>query len=174
MNFKTKAIGLLAGSALALSLATGVLADGTTTAELAPNTGGTGCTASAVTGSQNLGVYTWDASMDKWVVSTAADAGNLEVQVNQDIAGTADCSVAISVTDLEHTTISTAKITELSISASGTSVTGTTSPFIVSTNGTITPGATMSLSVTINSIPVTNPAGTYEGTVTLGTVEAAS
>lgn len=94
MTFKSKALGFLAGSALALSLTAGALAtDVTATLNNNPDPWAN-CWPSIWGGTLNLGTWEWNGYGYQPVDGAA---GEFEISVTQDLsADTVDCDVSVS------------------------------------------------------------------------------
>lgn len=104
MTFKTKAVGLLAGSALAFSLTASALAsDATVTLGDNPDPSA-GCHASINSGSFDLGTWQWNG--DAYVhVDGTGNGGSLGFSVTQDVsADTIPCFVSASGGPLNQVT----------------------------------------------------------------------
>ncbi len=164
MTFKTKAIGLLAGSALLLSVVSGALAnDATVTLEDNPDASA-GCHASIMSGSFDLGTWQWSSS--GYVQTSTGNGGSLGFNLTQDVsAGTINCFVEASGSPLVQQT-----------DADGNAVTGGASinlAFNVNTTGTSLATVPTSSSGAGGGIVVSmsdlgsQPAGNYTGTVSV-------
>ena len=97
MNFKTKAVTLVAGSFLALSLTTGVMAQ-TVDSELSPNPDGA-CTA-AISGGHTLGTFTWDHGTTDFGAAAGGTASAMSVQTTQTYYESWDCNVTVTLASL--------------------------------------------------------------------------
>jgi len=160
MNLKAKTFGFVAGTALAFSLVTGVMAQGTTEATLTDNNG---CTAGSLAGDIDLGSYSWNGTSYDTV---AAASGTVETGVvdNKSYdAGT--CNVSVTFSSLTGSTSSANVIPAgaLTIAVENASgVSGTASPY------TVNDGTALELSATLTN-PNNHTPDLYSGTVTLGT-----
>lgn len=154
MNLKTKAFGLFAGSILALSLTTGVMAQDTSVT-LAD---GDGCAATMIASAINFGSWTWDG--DSYVNSTVA-SGSLAVDVTNAVQAVTTCDVSMTVNGL------TGANTLDTIAAVDVLLTGATNnTYTVPQNTQLTVAAT--LATDLNTLAP----DTYTGTITVGTVNA--
>lgn len=165
MNLRSKAIALLAGSALALSTAAGVTAQ-TVTAELEP--GADNCSAS-ITAGTNLGTYTWDG------FTYTGTAGTFTVTATQTQSPlSVECSFNITGEDLVHESEVEEIISAADIALTADSATGFLGDpgldFTVSTAaGT---GTLQDIEVDLSGAFTSQMPGTYSGTVTITTQTA--
>ena len=169
MNLKTKALGLVAGTALTLGLATGVMAaDGNTTAILENNALGA-CSAAGAAGEINLGTWEWNGSAyDLESGNTGLDTITFGITQTVRPTPAVNCNVAVSVSDLvSGANTIPSNLIDVDVE-SGSLSTG--SPYTVSTDAD---GTNLVLSATLTSVPTTIPQGTYIGTVTVTSATAA-
>ncbi len=167
MNLKTKAVALLAGTTLALSVATGAMAQDNTTVTLGDKSGGT-CAAS-LSGTFNLGTWSWDG--DEYQHDAGTGDGTLNAAITQDISSSdVDCTVTASGGPLTQrdgsgNVVSGGATIDLSFDVNNT----TTNTANVSTST----GAGESVPVEVSMSDLTDqPAATYKGTVTVDASEA--
>lgn len=170
MNLVKKALGIAAGSALALSLASGALAvDGDTTADLFPKTTGA-CFGSGSSGEIDLGEWEWNGAA--YVLRSATTSGSIAFTVTQDVRATpnVNCNLTVNVSNLTNGTpfIPAANVV---LSASGGGASGVGPSYTVSTPQGA--GQVLTLGASLTGVPTDIPSGTYKGTVTITTPVAA-
>ena len=159
MSFKTKALGLVAATALSLSLASGAMAE-STQVELKD----TPCAASVTASSPfNFGSAEWDGDSYEGALTTT---GYIDVNVTGHPWGYTQCNVPLTVSNLtgyyNGWTISSNQITLVADSSAVSSLA------VLTTNTPWTPQVTSSLN--LNGVSV--PPDVYQGTVTVGTANA--
>ena len=99
MNLKTKAVALLAGSALALSVASGAMATGT---GVTLNDGGT-CSVGISSGDVDFGTYTWNPGTQEFD-KDANGSGSITLSASDNTRGQAGCDVTLSGGDMDDDT----------------------------------------------------------------------
>ncbi|HVL25681.1 MAG TPA: hypothetical protein VM450_16450 [Thermomicrobiales bacterium] len=157
MNFKSKALGFAATTALSLGIFSGAMAQGSVTATL--NDGEAGCNVSATTGSINLGGYTWNGSSYD---QTGNAAGSVKADVTSERYDGESCSILAEFSDLTGTndpTNNKISSTELEVFASNAD--GGTNPFDIMS------GETLDVSASLDGDLSGHAPDTYTGIVTL-------
>jgi hypothetical protein len=174
MNFKTKTFGFVAATALTLSAATGAMAvDVGTTAQLNQNGAGQ-CNVSATSGTVDFGKWDWNGSGYARVSGNAGE-GPITFQVTQTKRPKPDvsCNVTVAVSNLIHATATSNVVPGGNVSLTMTSGAETNaSPYTVMTPTGA--GKSLVLKATLNSVPETLLAGTYNGTVTATASESSN
>lgn len=159
MNLKTKAFGLIAGTALSLSLLTGAMAAPGDTSVTLQN--GDPCAASVSAGEITFGTWTWNGN--SYVNSTAA-SGSVTVGVTNAEFGVTSCAVTLGVSNLTGAkggSILSADITLTDGATSGTSYT-------VAQQSDLVVSAALSTNLT------TVAPDTYTGDITVTSANAAA
>lgn len=165
MNLKSKIVGLIAGTAFALSLVAGVTAE-TTSVTLVDNTLLGTCTAAASTQTASFGTYTWDGA--QYQPATGSGTAALVLTVTQTYGVNNTCDVSVAGTNLERAT-GTETISVSAISAAhgtGTPQTLTTTQALLMDNVT----GLQTANLTLARPGTTLPSGAYSGTITFTTV----
>ncbi len=158
MNVKTKALGLVAGSILALSLTTGVMAE-TTDVTLAENASGS-CTAVVTEASASFGTYTWNGTA--YVPASGAGSAALNLTVTQTYGPAEVCDIDVSGSDLVSGTNSIL-VGSISVAhGSGTAQSLSVAQALLMDNVI---GA-QTANLTLANPGATLPDGTYSGTIT--------
>lgn len=165
MNLKTKAFGLVAGTALSLSLVTGVMAQ-STTAAVEPNAAGS-CTAAASSGAINLGTWAWNGTTKVYDYTAPTTPGSITTNVSQDIQPNIDCNVTLSVGTLTGSNGGTITGVADTAASGGTGSAGT---YSVPTD---VDGTALVVTASLASIPAAAVPGTYTGTITVSGATAA-
>lgn len=157
MNLKTKAFGLLAGTALSLSLISGVVAE-PTSATLAENPSGV-CTAAITELGANFGTYTWNGT--SYVAATNSGTAAFNMMVSQTIGPSEVCDISVAGTNLASA--------NGSIPVSAIAVAhGTASQTLSGTSTRLMAGVTgaQKADLTLANPGTSAPDGTYTGTIT--------
>lgn len=165
MNLKTKALGLVAGSLIAISLTTGVMAQDAQ-AVLADNASGD-CSVSVEAGKFDMGTFIWNGS-----AYTGGNEGSLELTVDQTMSSqNQNCHLTISGGTLTQTLDSDGQsVSDGASVQAAVFVNNKVGSDIVSTSPNTT-----SATATVSIAPGTTlPAGTYTGTVTVAASKTAA
>lgn len=162
MNFKTKAIGLLAGSALALSLTTGAMAQTSDTdAQLDPKDGGVCALGDVTSLDADFGTFTWNGT-----AYTGGQSQTLSVPLTQDTAPTSSCAIDVSASALTNGTGGTISNGAITIDGGDKNNAPLSSTQKVTYADTGVAGTTQSLTLKLTP-GATAPTGTYGGTLTI-------
>lgn len=166
MNLRTKTLGLIAATALSISLAGGAVA-ADSDVKLSPNSTASGC---AITAGQTLDADFGEYEFDGSVYQPAPGAGtvNLVIAMTQDIEPTHDCDITVESTvplTSGTDTISNGSITATAVSpgsGTGTLASAQTLTYPVPAATGIDAGVTLALATPGS----TQPTGDYSGTIT--------
>jgi hypothetical protein len=165
MNFKTKALGIVAGAALSISLITGAGAQATSTT-LKPAAGS--CTAAATSGSIDLGTWNWNPTSNSYDYVASSSPGSITTAVTQTIQPNITCNVTLKVSELQGPGAS--KISGV-VDAAKSGGSGSGGQYTVPTSAQ---GATLEVAATLPAVPKDAAPGTYTGTITVDSSSAAS
>lgn len=164
MNLKTKAFGLLAGTALSLSIMTGAMAQ-TVSTTLEPAAGS--CFAAATSGTIDLGTWNWDGVSNQYEHVAPVTPGSITTNVTQTIQPNIDCSVMLVIGTL--TGSHGGSISDFAVTAQSGG-TGSGSTYTVATDND---GTDLVVEASLSSVSNTAVPGAYTGTITVDSASSA-
>jgi hypothetical protein len=159
MNFKTKAFGILAGTALTLSIASGAMAQGTQV-NLAENPDGV-CTASVTQATASFGTYNWTTAGGYAPVAGAGTA-SLNLTVAQTVGPEEVCDISVKGSDLTNGT-DIIDVSQIGVAHGSGSAQALTDTEALLMDGVV--GAQVA-NLTLANPGVDLTEGLYEGTIT--------
>lgn len=167
MNVKTKAIGFIAGSALALGVVGGVLADGADTTVTLDGAAGGVCSAIVTESTATFGPYTYNSSTGLYELAASGSAtDSLTVAVSQNIGPGAVCDVDVKGSDLVTTPPNgdPIEVSNIAVANGATSI-GALSSIDQSFANDVAAG-NLTANLTLTTPASTQPIGDYAGTIT--------
>jgi uncharacterized membrane protein len=170
MNLKTKALGLFAGTALTLSLATGALAGTESSTAVLENSGNGVCSVSASSASFDFGTWVWNGS----TYVPPAGNGNVEnvnVTVTQTISSQPrNCDLTVSPGALTFNAQNIIQASNLTALANGAASN------VATINTPTGAGSVVPVQVTLNDTAALDSLapGTYTGNVTISVAQSAN